>query len=108
MNRRGFLTGALGFLAAPAIVRASSLMPVKAQPQALFTEHVGVFEGVRYVEITYADPVSSWSGLETVSSDDILSRLYTDEFMQRMRYLSCSLYADDATIGAKAKAAFAS
>lgn len=32
MNRRGFLTGALGFLAAPAIVRASSLMPVSAQP----------------------------------------------------------------------------
>ena len=26
MNRRGFLSGALGFLAAPAIVRASSLM----------------------------------------------------------------------------------
>jgi hypothetical protein len=29
-SRRGFLTGLAGFLAAPAIVRASSLMPVKA------------------------------------------------------------------------------
>lgn len=28
MNRRGFLTGVAGFLAAPAIVRAASLMPV--------------------------------------------------------------------------------
>jgi len=34
MNRRGFLTGALGLLAAPAIVRASSIMPVSAQPMA--------------------------------------------------------------------------
>ena len=32
MNRRGFLTGALGFLAAPAIVRAGSLMPVSVLP----------------------------------------------------------------------------
>lgn len=32
MNRRGLLTSALGFLAAPAIVRASSLMPVSALP----------------------------------------------------------------------------
>ncbi len=30
MNRRGFLTGVAGFLAAPAIVRASSIMPVSA------------------------------------------------------------------------------
>ena len=30
MNRRSFLTGFVGFLAAPAIVRVSSLMPVKA------------------------------------------------------------------------------
>lgn len=30
MNRRGFLTGALGLLAGPAIVRATSIMPVSA------------------------------------------------------------------------------
>lgn len=29
IERRGFLTGLVGFVAAPAIVRASSLMPVK-------------------------------------------------------------------------------
>lgn len=29
MNRRSFLLGAAGILAAPAIVRASSIMPVK-------------------------------------------------------------------------------
>lgn len=29
MNRRGFLTGLTGLIAAPAIVRASSIMPVK-------------------------------------------------------------------------------
>lgn len=37
MNRRGFLSGALGFLAAPAIVRASSLMPVSVQPLMIET-----------------------------------------------------------------------
>jgi hypothetical protein len=29
MNRRGFITGLISFVAAPAIVRASSLMPIK-------------------------------------------------------------------------------
>lgn len=32
MHRRAFLTGALGFLAAPAIVRVGSLMPVSVLP----------------------------------------------------------------------------
>ena len=32
MNRRGFITGLISFVAAPAIVRAGSLMPVKAMP----------------------------------------------------------------------------
>jgi hypothetical protein len=32
MNRRGFLLGGLGLLAAPAIVRVSAIMPVKAMP----------------------------------------------------------------------------
>ena len=31
-TRRGFITGLVGLIAAPAIVRASSLMPVKAWP----------------------------------------------------------------------------
>ena len=29
MNRRGFITGVLGLLAAPAIVRATNIMPIK-------------------------------------------------------------------------------
>jgi hypothetical protein len=35
MNRRGFLRGVAGFLAAPAIVRASSIMPVSAMPNPI-------------------------------------------------------------------------
>lgn len=58
MNRRGFLSGALGFLAAPAIVRASSLMPVVAQPAPLFTSHMGTWEGVRVV--SYTEPQHAW------------------------------------------------
>lgn len=37
-SRRGFLTGLISFVAAPAIVRASSLMPVKALPLELTHE----------------------------------------------------------------------
>ncbi len=33
MNRRGFLTGVVGLLAAPAIVRATSIMPISAWPE---------------------------------------------------------------------------
>lgn len=37
-SRRGFLTGLVGLFAAPAIVRASSLMPVKeVKPLTLYT-----------------------------------------------------------------------
>lgn len=32
MNRRSFITSAIGLIATPAIVRASSLMPVKSLP----------------------------------------------------------------------------
>lgn len=32
MNRRGLITGVLGLIAAPAIVRAGSLMPVRVPP----------------------------------------------------------------------------
>ena len=37
-SRRGFLTRLISFVAAPAIVRASSLMPVKALPRMLTHE----------------------------------------------------------------------
>jgi hypothetical protein len=33
MNRRGFLSGIIALAAAPAIVRAGSLMPVKVMPE---------------------------------------------------------------------------
>lgn len=36
MNRRGFITGLLSFLAAPAIVRASSLDVIRGTPLDMF------------------------------------------------------------------------
>jgi len=47
MNRRGFLMGVAGFLAAPAIVRAGSLMPVKT-----FTDEMN-FELLLAADDTY-------------------------------------------------------
>ena len=46
MNRRLFLAG---LLAAPAIVRASSLMPIVVRKPLIVME-IGVFEGFRYFE----------------------------------------------------------
>lgn len=48
MNRRGFIAGLAGILAAPTIVRAASIMPVsvpKAAPQLYFgrIEHVDIW-----------------------------------------------------------------
>ena len=37
MNRRGFVTSLVSFIAAPAIVRASSLMPIKSLDRWWFT-----------------------------------------------------------------------
>lgn len=37
LARRGFLTGVFSAMAAPAIVRAASLMPVKALPPEVYT-----------------------------------------------------------------------
>lgn len=42
MNRRQFLRGGLVLAAAPAIVRAASLMPVRALPAVPILDEVGV------------------------------------------------------------------
>lgn len=39
INRRGLITGLVSFVAAPAIVRASSLMPVKAIKQCILSDY---------------------------------------------------------------------
>lgn len=40
-SRRGFLSGSLCLLAAPAIVRAASLMPIKAEVPLLVINRIG-------------------------------------------------------------------
>lgn len=65
MNRRSFLIGSVGLLAAPAIVRASSIMPVRAWRPA------------KWRELLYAD--SEWfrlySGYDTLNIEpkDVLT-----------------------------------
>jgi len=49
LPRRKFLTGLFGLVAAPAVVKASSLMPVKAINEFTLTEHVYVPYGAEYV-----------------------------------------------------------
>lgn len=43
LSRRRFLIGSASLLAAPAIVRASEIMPVKALPEELFWDRYATF-----------------------------------------------------------------
>ena len=44
INRRGLITGLISFVAAPAIVRATNIMPVKAIPGGTGFNDVNVFK----------------------------------------------------------------
>ena len=48
VSRRGLLGGLVAFVAAPAIVRATSIMPIKPLP--LYEERMLRWEGVRIVD----------------------------------------------------------
>jgi hypothetical protein len=79
LSRRGLITGLISFVAAPAIVRAASLMPVKALPRSYALQ---------------------WRGLELVfdnPSDEMVHfiKLRVDEAYRATRnFMSESLYAD--------------
>jgi hypothetical protein len=75
MNRRGFLTGALGFLAAPAIVRASSLMPVSVQPFMV--------EMPRLI-FSYTEPRHMWISFGGVTAFDDWSEEAFIDMKQRL------------------------
>lgn len=56
MNRRGFLTGLGALIATPAIVRASSLMPIRVMPSPMELEFYGLspamvaLENIEYLQ----------------------------------------------------------
>jgi hypothetical protein len=55
LSRRGFLGAILAAAVAPAIVRASSLMPVRAPeiwtpPDTIYTGELGRYEGIRIIQ----------------------------------------------------------
>jgi hypothetical protein len=62
MNRRGFLGAMLAAAAAPAIARASSLMPVVpvapevwTPPDTIYTGEIGSYESIRFIESAPVD-----------------------------------------------------
>ena len=66
MIRRGFLFGALGLLAAPAIVRVTSIMPVKAMPPALLDlSDSNVVHYIRYADPGFGTP--GYSGYDPIN-----------------------------------------
>jgi len=88
MNRRGLLTGALGFLAAPAIVRASSLMPVSVLPAKIInplsllgtaplklegaSTAVDSYLGSEYAWMIFPPPTSLFGAVPDQSDETIL------------------------------------
>lgn len=73
-SRRGFLLGLSGIIAAPAIVRAASIMPVKALPRLPELE-IGCHELVRFVIPN--DQILSWKVMyeNVTSNQDFIERL---------------------------------
>jgi hypothetical protein len=74
MNRRGFLGALLAAAAAPAIVRASSLMPVKAPavwtPPGFqdITCELGSYEGIRFIESDHVMDAARYTGMGIVAA----------------------------------------
>lgn len=74
ISRRGLITGLASLVPAPAIVRASSIMPVKASPRDLWLEIAEQFRPGDYVAI---DPlligrVQRWEGFRWFEVDGTL------------------------------------
>jgi hypothetical protein len=59
--RRRFLTGLVGLLAAPALVKASSLMPIKVQPLVPVPKTF-------LFRVTYENGLALWENLTTQQS----------------------------------------
>ena len=84
ITRRGLITGLATFLAAPAIVRASSLMPVKALPDPMAV--IGVTDwGMGHMAI-------NWRCGEPLNVGDLV-RLGKDGKVYRVDH-TMSSYAD--------------
>jgi len=58
VSRRGLITGLVGFVAAPAIVRASSLMPVKSLPITWIDGELNPWLGLRKDLQSYLDEIN--------------------------------------------------
>lgn len=68
LSRRGLITGFVSLLAAPAIVRAGSLMPVRVwTPAAIpagFGLRITTAHGLRNGDIVVIDGLPTWLGME--------------------------------------------
>jgi hypothetical protein len=81
MPRRAFLKGLVGLIAAPAIVRASSLMPVKAWVEALAPESI-----LPFAELTELQRrQQKWVTWNYMFSDSIADPLDLDDRLAMWR-----------------------
>ena len=79
LTRRGFLAGLASALAAPAIVKAASLMPVKAMPDALTLDRLhDIINAMRQMQPF--PQLNVVAVLEATLYEDVLKARLIDEF----------------------------
>ena len=74
MPRRKFLTGLFGLIAAPAIVKAANIMPVKCIPQ-----HLHELDGIGLTNMSH--PVYEWKEIKLgyiITHREITDDIYTE------------------------------
>lgn len=74
LPRRKFLAGLAGIIAAPAIVRAASIMPVRSYDEMEFS---GFFSRI---PVDQLPDISLYQQLVVITRRAIVPRLYTDVF----------------------------
>jgi hypothetical protein len=76
INRRGLITGLISLVAAPAIVRAGSLMPVKVMIEPRFlsgTEINALYQAEKYEFLDYQAFMIRYTGRILI---DLIPRIY--------------------------------
>ena len=103
MPRRKFLTGLMGFVAAPAVVKAANIMPVK-----YILQHLHELDGIGLT--TIAHPVYEWKEIKLgyiITHREITDEIYAERMDLSTRALheairqTREIYAANILNGAK-------
>ena len=90
LPRRKFLTGLMGLVAAPAVVKASSLMPVKSMPPELVLEQFAYMEYTTGFSVTHKEIEDGHFG----AHQRMMRQALMDSFRQTKEIYAANLLRD--------------